>query len=255
MSPHIYTEYNGILATCQWWKLRVETASTQTGPFKKRLQMPKFRHLQCSGFFSSEVKGSTKDFKSFQQFLLTATVAKCTQLVVVRDIHQSTISYIARQRLRRAVSFTVQKLLQMPKFRHLQCSGFFSSEVAVVQTNVGPPATGPGANGLKHSNGTHISQQEGLHVCSSICPQFRSALYFPLNFSLITLLENPRKPVHLLISMPEVTCPEYSPSACMSADAGPGRVGVSLGTEPEISSQISQSDSDSHGDLSESNLP
>eukprot|EP00808_Paulinella_micropora_P023052 g18724.t1 len=23
-----------ILATCQWWKLRVETASTQTGPFK-----------------------------------------------------------------------------------------------------------------------------------------------------------------------------------------------------------------------------
>eukprot|EP00808_Paulinella_micropora_P005792 g46492.t1 len=26
--------YGNILATCQWWKLRVETASTQTGPFK-----------------------------------------------------------------------------------------------------------------------------------------------------------------------------------------------------------------------------
>eukprot|EP00808_Paulinella_micropora_P032056 g16016.t1 len=34
-SPGTLLDISGsILATCQWWKLRVETASTQTVPFK-----------------------------------------------------------------------------------------------------------------------------------------------------------------------------------------------------------------------------
>eukprot|EP00808_Paulinella_micropora_P026180 g6853.t1 len=73
----IFSVRGSILATCP--RLRVETASTQTGPFKV------FRRANTLSLAGNA--GSTKDFK---------------------DIHQSTISYIARQRLRRAVSFTVQ---------------------------------------------------------------------------------------------------------------------------------------------------
>eukprot|EP00808_Paulinella_micropora_P005046 g74799.t1 len=91
-----------ISATCQWWKLRVETASTQTGPFKV------FRHTNTLSIAYAYPLAVLRGFAACTKARQKISSLSNNFSSPPRDIHQSTISYIVRQRLRRGVSFTVQ---------------------------------------------------------------------------------------------------------------------------------------------------